>query len=318
MSENQLFNRSDILFPKADIPESKGTILHENLPLQTEQNGLYFESENDVKSLSSKHTNQLFMDENIATPRGMLHASSSKSNRSLLLSFNSPQAPFFMSNTVLPPLPPSTPTEAQKLLLDISPEPVFTTPRSIPKYTLHDLEKERSKLRTEIINLESQLRGRDAEINELRNHVAQIENTISVLEREKNDLIISWEEERLQLESRSSMSLSTDSKVTTSAIDQTVLAELETKHQEQLTILANDLHYQYSQKHHQKVQALKVNYEKKYEAKISVLEGKLEEMGKLLQNEQKEKREIIAMSEELMRVMEEQREKEQREKEQKN
>ncbi|KTW27456.1 uncharacterized protein T551_02955 [Pneumocystis jirovecii RU7] len=314
MSENETFTkRSNVSFSKADIFEQKEATLHENLLSQVEQNELRVKSENDVKSLLDKHSSQLFAGENITTPKRTLHGpSSSRSNRSLLLSFNTPQTSFFTSDMILPPLPPSTPTEAQKLLLDMSPEPVFMTPRSIPKYTLHDLEKERSKLRTEIINLESQLRGRDAEINELRNHVANIENTISILEHEKNDLITSWEEERLQLESRSSMSLSTDSKTTAPAIDQAILAELETKHQEQLTVLANDLHYQYSQKHHQKVQALKANYEKKYEAKIIALEGKIEEMRKMLQNEQKEKREIIAMSEELMRVMEEQREKEQK------
>ncbi|KAG4306430.1 hypothetical protein PORY_000418 [Pneumocystis oryctolagi] len=312
MSENQTFiKRSTVSLSEVNDSDSKSTVFQGNYSCQTNHDGLCNKSENNIKSLLDKHINQSLAKEGIDAPNQISSTSSSpKSNRNLLLSFNSP-APF-TSNMMLPPLPPSTPTEVQKLLLDMSPEPIFATPRSIPKYTLHDLEKERSKLRAEIINLESQLRGRDAEISELRDRVAQIENTVAILEREKNDLIVSWEEERLQLESRSSMSLSTDSKTTAPTIDQAALIELENKHQEQLNILANDLHHQYSQKHHQKVQALKASYEKKYEIKINTLEEKLEKMNKMLEKEQKEKREIISMSEELMRVVEEQREKEQK------
>lgn len=303
MPENYISIKRLNVSPKKDLNFQKNE-------QHTKYNESYIGNENSIKNLSDKHINQsLFEDMN--TSNGILSSSDSpKLDHDLLLSFNSPIAPFVMSNIKLPPLPPSTPTETQKLLLDMSPEPVFLTPRSIPKYTLHDLEKERSKLRAEVVNLESQLRGREAEINELRMYVEQKENTIAIMEREKNDLISSWEEERLLLESRSSMSLSTDSKTTAPIIDQTVLMELETKHQEQLNILANDLHRQYSQKHHQKVQALKASYEKKYETKISLLEEKLEEVSKMLKNEQKEKMEIIAMSEELMRVMEERRENE--------
>ncbi|KAG4301008.1 hypothetical protein PCANB_002756 [Pneumocystis canis] len=312
MSENQAFiKRLSTSFSEINISGSKKNISQENQVNQAENNELYNKCEREITELlDNKHVNQSFVEKNISTPNRILSTPNpQKSNSNLLLSFNSPAAPFVTSNMMLPPLPPSTPTETQKLLLDMSPEPVFVTPRSIPKYTLHDLEKERSKLRAEIVNLESQLRGRETEIIELRNHVSEIENVVSILEREKNDLILSWEKERFQLKSKNSILLSTDSKDMTQVIDQTFLKELETKQQEQLNALANDLHHQYSQKHHQKVQALKISYEKKYEAKITALEEKLEEMNKMLQNEQKEKREIIAMSEELMRIMEEQREK---------
>ncbi|QSL66413.1 hypothetical protein MERGE_000792 [Pneumocystis wakefieldiae] len=304
MSEGHLFIRKSNTSPsKIDSFSKRDLSFEEKTKSPTKYSEISVE--NGLKKLSDKHENPSFSGAGMSTPNKTLSTPNSrKSEHNLLLSFNSPTLPL-VSNMKLPPLPPSTPTETQKLLLDMSPEPVFVTPRSIPKYTLHDLEKERSKLRAEIVNLESQLRGREAEINELRMHVAKIENIVSIVEREKNDLIISWEKEKLELESKKLMSLSADSKPTSSVIDQAVLAELESKHQEQLTILAKDLHSQYSQKHQQKVQALKTCYEKKYEAKINALQEKLEETTRMLENEQKEKMEIISMSEELMKVMEE-------------
>ncbi|EMR09653.1 hypothetical protein PNEG_02235 [Pneumocystis murina B123] len=310
MSGNHIFiKKSNTSPPKIDSFSKRNSSFEEKTHCQAKHNELCIE--NGIKNLSDKHKNQSFSKGEIDTPNRTLSTpNSQKPSHNLLLSFNSPTVPFVTSSMKLPPLPPSTPTETQKLLLDMSPEPVFVTPRSIPKYTLHDLEKERSKLRTEIVNLESQLRGREAEINELRMHVAKIENIVSIMEREKNDLIISWEKERLEFKNLAS--LSADSKTTSPIIDQALLTELETKHQEQLTNLANDLHRQYSQKHHQKVQALKISYEKKYEAKINTLQEKLEETNRMLENEQKEKMEIISMSEELMKVMEERGEKEQK------
>ncbi|KTW27111.1 hypothetical protein T552_02602 [Pneumocystis carinii B80] len=312
MSESHIFIGKPSPSPlKIDNLSKRNSSFEEKPQCQTKHNELH--TENATKNLPDKHKNQSLSEGEMNTPdRTLFTPNSQRSNHNLLLSFNSPAVSFATSSMKLPPLPPSTPTETQKLLLDMSPEPVFVTPRSIPKYTLHDLEKERSKLRAEIVNLESRLQGREAEINELRTHVAKIEDIVSIMEREKNDLVISWEKERLQLESKILSSLSTDSKTISPIIDQSVLTELESKHQEQLSILANDLHRQYSQKHHQKVQALKTSYEKKYEAKINSLQEKLEEMSRMLENEQKEKMEIISMSEELMKVMEEREEKEQK------
>jgi len=76
-----------------------------------------------------------------------------------------------------------------------------------------------------------------------------------------------------------------------------------------LEALAADLHSQYREKHTRKVEALKVTYKRQYEKKISgleerirELEGVVEGLREELEREKREKRELIEMSEELMRL----------------
>jgi len=76
-----------------------------------------------------------------------------------------------------------------------------------------------------------------------------------------------------------------------------------------LEALAADLHSQYREKHTRKVEALKATYKRQYEKKISgleeritELEGVVEGLREELDREKREKRELIEMSEELMRL----------------
>jgi len=85
--------------------------------------------------------------------------------------------------------------------------------------------------------------------------------------------------------------------------------EVEMRHSVELETLAADLHAQYREKHTRKVEALKVTYKRQYEKKINSLEervkeleGQLEEVRGELERERVEKRELIEMSEELMRL----------------
>jgi Fungal Transforming acidic coiled-coil (TACC) proteins len=85
--------------------------------------------------------------------------------------------------------------------------------------------------------------------------------------------------------------------------------ESEMRHAAEMEALAADLHTQYREKHTRKVDALKVTYKRQYEKKIIGLEEKLKEMEGVieglkeeLEKEVKEKRELIEMSEELMRL----------------
>ena len=77
----------------------------------------------------------------------------------------------------------------------------------------------------------------------------------------------------------------------------------------ELESLAADLHSQYREKHTRKVEALKVTYKRQYEKKVGGLEEKIKELEgvveglkKDLDNERREKQELIEMSEELMRL----------------
>ncbi len=85
--------------------------------------------------------------------------------------------------------------------------------------------------------------------------------------------------------------------------------ESEMRHAAEMEALATDLHTQYREKHTRKVDALKVTYRRQYEKKITgleekvkELEGVIEELKGELEREVKEKRELIEMSEELMRL----------------
>ena len=85
--------------------------------------------------------------------------------------------------------------------------------------------------------------------------------------------------------------------------------EAEMRHAAEMEALANDLHTQYREKHTRKVDALKVTYRRQYEKKITGLEDKVKELERdfqelkgELEREVKEKRELIEMSEELMRL----------------
>lgn len=87
------------------------------------------------------------------------------------------------------------------------------------------------------------------------------------------------------------------------------IQEAETRHAADLEALAADLHTQYREKHTRKVDALKVTYKRQYEKKISALEERVRELEKVeeelkaeLEKERAEKRELIEMSEELMRL----------------
>lgn len=85
--------------------------------------------------------------------------------------------------------------------------------------------------------------------------------------------------------------------------------EAEMRHAAEMEALAADLHTQYREKHTRKVDALKVTYKRQYERKIVGLEEKIKELEGIveglkeeLEKEVKEKRELIEMSEELMRL----------------
>jgi hypothetical protein len=87
------------------------------------------------------------------------------------------------------------------------------------------------------------------------------------------------------------------------------IQEAETRHAADLEALAADLHTQYREKHTRKVDALKVTYKRQYEKKISALEERVRELERVeeglkadLEKERAEKRELIEMSEELMRL----------------
>ena len=87
------------------------------------------------------------------------------------------------------------------------------------------------------------------------------------------------------------------------------IKEAEVRHMADLEALAADLHSQYREKHTRKVEALKVTYKRQYEKKISgleerirELEGVVEGLREELEREKREKRELIEMSEELMRL----------------
>ena len=85
--------------------------------------------------------------------------------------------------------------------------------------------------------------------------------------------------------------------------------EADMRHAADLEALAADLHGQYREKHTRKVDALKVTYKKQYDKKIvgleervKELEGQVEELKGELEKEGRERRELIEMSEELMRL----------------
>ena len=85
--------------------------------------------------------------------------------------------------------------------------------------------------------------------------------------------------------------------------------EADMRHAAEMEALAADLHAQYREKHTRKVDALKVTYKRQYEKKVSgleervkELEGQVEELKAELEKEGQEKRELIEMSEELMRL----------------
>lgn len=85
--------------------------------------------------------------------------------------------------------------------------------------------------------------------------------------------------------------------------------ESEMRHAAEMETLAADLHSQYREKHTRKVEALKVTYKRQYEKKIVGLEEKVKELEATitglkdkLEKEDKEKQELIEMSEELMRL----------------
>ena len=87
------------------------------------------------------------------------------------------------------------------------------------------------------------------------------------------------------------------------------IKEAEVRHMADLEALAADLHSQYREKHTRKVEALKATYKRQYEKKISgleeritELEGVVEGLREELDREKREKRELIEMSEELMRL----------------
>jgi len=85
--------------------------------------------------------------------------------------------------------------------------------------------------------------------------------------------------------------------------------ESEMRHAAEMESLAADLHAQYREKHTRKVEALKLTYKRQYEKKMVGLEEKVKELEATiaglkdeLDKEGKEKRELIEMSEELMRL----------------
>jgi uncharacterized protein YPO0396 len=85
--------------------------------------------------------------------------------------------------------------------------------------------------------------------------------------------------------------------------------ESEMRHAADLEMLAAYLHTQYREKHTRKVEALKLTYKRQYDKKISALEERVREMEDTievlktdLEKEGQEKRELIEMSEELMRL----------------
>ena len=85
--------------------------------------------------------------------------------------------------------------------------------------------------------------------------------------------------------------------------------EAQLRHAAEMEALAADLHTQYRDKHTRKVEALKVTYKRQYEKKIVGLEEKVKELEEVietlkadLEREKREKRELIEMSEELMRL----------------
>jgi uncharacterized protein YPO0396 len=85
--------------------------------------------------------------------------------------------------------------------------------------------------------------------------------------------------------------------------------ESEMRHSADLENLAADLHTQYREKHTRKVEALKLTYKRQYEKKITALEERVKELEGMveglksdLEKEGQEKRELIEMSEELMRL----------------
>jgi len=87
------------------------------------------------------------------------------------------------------------------------------------------------------------------------------------------------------------------------------IKEAEVRHVADLEALAADLHLQYREKHTRKVDALKVTYKRQYEKKISGLEerikgleGVVEGLRQELEQEKREKTELIEMSEELLRL----------------
>jgi uncharacterized protein YPO0396 len=85
--------------------------------------------------------------------------------------------------------------------------------------------------------------------------------------------------------------------------------ESEMRQAAELATLAADLHTQYREKHTRKVDALKLTYKRQYDKKITALEerikeleGTVESLKSDLEKEGQEKRELIEMSEELMRL----------------
>jgi len=85
--------------------------------------------------------------------------------------------------------------------------------------------------------------------------------------------------------------------------------ESEMRHAAEMETLAADLHSQYREKHTRKVEALKMTYKRQFEKKIVGLEDKVKELETTitglkdeLEKEGREKRELIEMSEELMRL----------------
>jgi predicted ribosome quality control (RQC) complex YloA/Tae2 family protein len=85
--------------------------------------------------------------------------------------------------------------------------------------------------------------------------------------------------------------------------------ESEMRHSAEMEALAADLHSQYREKHTRNVEALKLTYKRQYERKFTSLEEKVKELEEqiksledVVENERREKGELILMSEELMRL----------------
>lgn len=112
----------------------------------------------------------------------------------------------------------------------------------------------------------------------------------------------------------------TPAKHDNTSLEELVTAQLESErtkwqHESEMRLaaemetLAADLHSQYREKHTRKVEALKITYKRQYEKKIAGLEDKVKELEATvaslkdeLEKEGQEKRELIEMSEELMRL----------------
>lgn len=148
--------------------------------------------------------------------------------------------------------------------------------------------------------------------------------------QQQNDLLISFETPTPQLQNAPSticrpvdldaIFAPTPVKHDTTSLEELVTAQLESertkwqhesemRHAAEMETLAADLHSQYREKHTRKVEALKITYKRQYEKKIVGLEDKVKELETTitglkdeLEKEGREKRELIEMSEELMRL----------------